>query len=110
MTALHSPIPTDWGVEPCLDLINSRFNNHLGSGEVYDRLPLGRFRAAFLRRWNYNLSNPDDPKGVSRLRRLRTLLREVLEGYIARGKVRPALREALEFEMNRARLQLRLEP
>jgi predicted RNA-binding Zn ribbon-like protein len=106
---LRSPIPTDWAVEPCLDLINSRFNDHLGSGEVYDRLSEPRFRRAFLERWRFEVGDPDDSRAVPRLRRLRTLLREVLETYIVAGDLTADLRTALEVEMNRAPLRLGLE-
>jgi predicted RNA-binding Zn ribbon-like protein len=106
---LPSPIPTDWAVEPCLDLINSRFNNHLGSGEVYDRLPEARFRRAFLNRWRFDVGDPDDAVALARLRRLRSLLREVLESYIARTRVPEHLHRSLELEMNRAQLKLSLD-
>jgi predicted RNA-binding Zn ribbon-like protein len=106
---LPSPLPTDWAVEPCLDLINSRFNDHLGSGEVYDRLPDARFRRAFLQRWGYRVRKPDDAAAIPRLNHLRALLRSALESYVARTEIAPRLRKALETEMNRAPLRLSLE-
>jgi hypothetical protein len=72
---LPAPIPADWEAEPCLDLVNSRFADHLGSGEVHDRLPQPEFRRAFLTRWHYKVEDPNDPKAVARLRRLRQVIR-----------------------------------
>src|SRR5438034_6620022 len=105
---MRSSIPMDWGVQPCLDLINSRFNDHLGSGVVYDRLRDPVFRRAFLERWHYTVGRPDDARSVSRLARLRGVVREALESYIAGRDLPSFLREDLEQEMNRAPMRLAL--
>jgi predicted RNA-binding Zn ribbon-like protein len=102
-------LPHDWTAAPCLDLINSRWNNHLGSGEVYDRLPLPRFRRAFLKRWNYHVGNPDDARARARLVSLRTLLRDVLERYGSKRPISVTLQRRLELEINRAPMALRMK-
>ena len=78
---LHGALPRQWAPEPCLDLVNTRFNDHLGSGDVTDRLPMPEWRGAFLKRWGYRVPNPDDRMVIARLTHLRQLLRGVLEGY-----------------------------
>ena len=106
---MRSPIPTDWGVAPSLDLINSRFNDHLGSGDAYDRLPLPEFRNAFLERWEYRIKAPQSAAGWQRLAALRALLREVLVAYAADGRVPARLLAELERQMNLAAPKLALE-
>lgn len=105
-----SPIPHDWGVAPCLDLVNSRWNDHLGRGASYDRLPLSRFRRTFLRRWHLRVEDPDDRSAVVDLARLRAMLRSVLERYAAGRPPDAAMRRALESAINRAPLGLQVEP
>ena len=103
-------LPRDWAAAPCLDLINSRWNDHLGSGETYDRLPEPRFRRAFLKRWGYRVGDPDDPSARARLLSLRSLLRGVLEHYIAGRPVPISMRRRLEAEINKAPISMRLAP
>lgn len=105
---MPSPLPRDWAAAPCLDLINSRWNDHLGSGETYDRLPEPRFRRAFLQRWDYRVSNPDDASARARLASLRTLLRSILESYVAGRPLPGSLRRRLEAEINKAPISMRL--
>jgi predicted RNA-binding Zn ribbon-like protein len=105
---LPSPLPRDWATAPCLDLINSHWNDHLGTGETYDRLPEPRFRRAFLKRWGYRVADADDPQGRGRLLTLRTLLRDVLEQYIAGRPLPRSMRKRLESEINRAPVSMRL--
>ena len=105
---LPGPLPRDWGAAPSLDLINSHWNDHLGSGETYDRLPEPRFRRAFLKRWHYEVADPDDVAARARLRSLRSFLRVVLEMYISRRPLSPSMRNRLESEVNRAAMALRL--
>jgi predicted RNA-binding Zn ribbon-like protein len=106
---VRSPIPTDWGVAPSLDLINSRFNDHLGSGEVYDRLPLPEFRKAFLERWEYRVKAPQSAAGWERLAELRRLLREGLVAYAADGRVPARFLADFQGQMNVASPKLALE-
>ena len=103
------PLPNEWGVEPCLDLINTRWTDHLGSGTVHDRLPLSVWRRAFARRWNLQLGDPDDPRAIRRLMKLRDLLRRAMELYIERGRLTPSIRRELEVEINRAGMVLRIK-
>lgn len=104
-----SPIPHDWGVAACLDLINSRWNDHLGGGQTYDRLPLPQFRRTFLRRWHFAVGDPDDRKAITDLARLRAVLRTVLERYAAGRPLTATQRRELEREMNRAPMELQIE-
>jgi len=105
---LPGPLPRDWGATPCLDLINSHWNDHLGSGETYDRLREPRFRLTFLKRWQYEVADPDDVAARARLRSLRSFLRGVLEMYISGRPLSPSMRKRLESEVNRAAMALRL--
>jgi len=106
--ALPSPLPHEWGTEPCLDLVNSSFNDHLGSGSVHDRLPLPVWRRAFLKQWNYRVDDPDDRAALSHLRRLRSTLRRALERYSEGMALEPSVRRALESEINRAPFVMRI--
>src|SRR5258706_6454517 len=107
MEALPSPLPRDWATTPCLDLINSHWNDHLGTGETYDRLPEPRFRRAFLKRWGYRVADADDPAGRARLVKLRTLLPDVLEPYIAGRQLPPSMRQRLASEIYPASFSVR---
>ncbi|HUZ86020.1 MAG TPA: CGNR zinc finger domain-containing protein [Candidatus Baltobacterales bacterium] len=105
---LPSPLPNQWSTEPCLDLVNTRWSDHVGSGEFHDRLPEPVWRRAFLEHWGYRVDDPDDAKAGTRMARLRKLLRAALESYMSSGRLTPALRRALETEINRAPLVLRV--
>jgi predicted RNA-binding Zn ribbon-like protein len=96
-------------VASCLDLINSRWSHHLGGGQSFDRLPLPKFRAAFLKRWHFEVDNPDDPKAISDLARLRGLLRTVLELNASGRAIPPAMERDLESQMNRAPMRLHID-
>ncbi|MFI5283336.1 MAG: CGNR zinc finger domain-containing protein [Candidatus Dormibacterales bacterium] len=104
---LPGPLPHDWGATSSLDLINSRWSDHLGSGRYYDRLPDSRFRVAFLKRWSYRVDDPDDASAVSRLHSLRASLRNLLEQYMSGRPLRRATLHGVEAEMNRAPIGLR---
>jgi len=95
-------IPHDWESAACLDLINSRWSDHLGSGQSYDRLPLSVFRKAFLKRWGLVVDDPDDPDAVRDLARLRKTLRSALESYVAGRKLSATTRREIESVVNRA--------
>jgi predicted RNA-binding Zn ribbon-like protein len=105
---LPSDIPIDWALEPCLDLINSRWSDHLGSGQVFDRLSKSAFRDAFLQRWAYRVSDPQNDAAWSRLSELRGVLRTALELYMSGKPLRPSIRRALESQMNSAPVMLGL--
>jgi predicted RNA-binding Zn ribbon-like protein len=106
--ALPSPLPRDWAAAPCLDLINSRWSDHLGSGQHYDRLPEPRFRRAFLKRWGYRVGDPDDAAARMRLASLRMFLHGVLEHYMAGRPLTRSMQRRLESELNRAPISMRL--
>src|SRR3979411_1956908 len=107
-SALSGALPRDWGASPCLDLINSRWHDHLGAGRFYDRLPETLFRRAFLSRWNYRVANPDDAGAQGKLRSLRRLLRAVLDDDMSRRPMSRSMQARLETEINRAGVSLRL--
>jgi predicted RNA-binding Zn ribbon-like protein len=80
------PIPHAWAKHACLDLVNSRWTDHLGSGRIHDRLPLPDWRHAFFARWSHLPTGATDaPEAVAGLRELRDLLRRLLEAF-ARGE------------------------
>jgi predicted RNA-binding Zn ribbon-like protein len=99
---LPSPLPHDWASDPSLDLINSRWSDHLGSGRFYDRLPEPLFRRAFLKRWGYQVDDPDDDAARARLAALRVVLRRAIDLYISNRPIPPSMQRVLESEMNRA--------
>ena len=80
------PLPHAWTRHACLDLVNSRWTDHLGSGHVHDRLHLPEWRHAFCARWGRLATvAADAPETVAGLRALRGLLRRLLEAS-ARGE------------------------
>ena len=108
-SAPPSPIPHDWEAAPSLDLINSRWSDHLGGGASYDRLLEPKFRLAFLKRWNFKVTDPDDRKALGSLALERAFLRSVLERYAARLPIPAAMQRRLESEVNRAPLRLSVD-
>ena len=100
------PLPNQWGAAPCLDLINSRWSDHLGSGRFYDRLPEPLWRRAFLKQWGYRGHDPDDADAVADLAALRAVLRDALEVHVSARRLPRQLRMALEAQMNRAPARL----
>lgn len=105
---MKSPLPNQWATEPCLDLVNTRFNDHVGSGTVNDRLPLTEWRRGFLRHWGYRVEDPDDRSAVARLASMRRVLRAALEAYSEGKRIKPSLLRALEDEINRAPFVVRI--
>ena len=105
---MPKPLPNHWSAEPCLDLINSQWSDHLGADQRYDRLPLPVWRRAFLKHWGYRVDDPDDRNAVALLRRLRTALRLTLEAYINGTPLRPSLRREIQGEINRSRFVMRI--
>jgi predicted RNA-binding Zn ribbon-like protein len=104
-----SPIPHDWGISPSIDLVNSRWHDHLGRPVFYDRLLEPRFLRTFLKRWHLKVADVDDPKAQLELARLRAFLRGVLERHASGRPLTPEMRRRLEKEMNRAPLRLRVD-
>ena len=101
-----SPIPHDWGISPSIDLINSRWSDHLGRSRSYDRLLEPKFRRAFLKRWRFTVRRPDDGAARADLARMRSFLRDVLERYASGRPLTGTMRRRLELEMNRAPVRL----
>ena len=80
------PFPHAWAKHACLDLVNSRWTDHLGSGRIHDRLQLPDWRRAFLGRWSgLPTVVADVPEAVAGLAELRGVLRRLLEAF-ARGQ------------------------
>jgi predicted RNA-binding Zn ribbon-like protein len=103
---LPGPLPNQWGVAPCLDLINSRWSDHLGSGRFYERLSEAVWRRGFLVQWGYRVRDPDDNGAIADLVALRTVLRGALELHMSGRRLPRSLRLALETQMNRAPTRL----
>jgi predicted RNA-binding Zn ribbon-like protein len=87
--------PLIWNEFPCLDLIDSEFRDHTGTGRVFDRLPLPRWQQLFLDRWVLEAPVPATPETVERLRALRRQVRRLLES-ISQGKG-PARKDAADL-------------
>jgi predicted RNA-binding Zn ribbon-like protein len=87
-------------------LINSRWSDHLGSGQFFERLSKSAFRYAFLKRWAYRVSDPEDDAAWSQLSELRGVLRTALELYMSRKPLGPSIRRVLESHMNGAQVTL----
>jgi predicted RNA-binding Zn ribbon-like protein len=63
----------------CVDFVNSRFTDHTGSGQVYDRLDLDEWRRWFANRCGLAIDRPPSALIRRQLIDLRHLLRRVLE-------------------------------
>ena len=79
--AAQSAIPSTVSHYACIDLVNSRFADHLGSGKVYDRLARAEWQAWFLSRWHLEVEDPNAPVPLPALQQARALVREVLERW-----------------------------
>ena len=73
------PIPHTVFHQPCLDFANSIFTDHRGSGVRFDRLEKPEWRAWFLRRWQFQAPVHLAANEMRRLKKLRSLLRDLLE-------------------------------
>jgi predicted RNA-binding Zn ribbon-like protein len=67
----------------CIDFVNSRFANHPGTGEVYDRLELRSWRAWFADRAGVAVRGQPSPSAYRQLIELREPLRGLLEQRVA---------------------------
>src|ERR1700753_2613492 len=74
-----SPIPYTLSPYLCIEFVNSRFENYTGTGEVYDRLEMARWRHWFVDRAGVPVKHPPTPETFDELRDVRTRLRELLE-------------------------------
>ena len=64
----------------CIDFVNSRFNDHRGTGSVYDRMPLPGWWSWLVERWDLGPCPPPGGVELAELRGLRTRARRLLEG------------------------------
>ena len=94
----------------CLDLVNSRFADHVGSGEVYDRLERREWQSWFLSRWQLELEGPDAPVPLPALRRLRQVSRELLESWACNRPPDGSALDALNAFLAGAPAVRRLDP
>jgi predicted RNA-binding Zn ribbon-like protein len=76
-----SGLPTNWANHSCLDLVNSQWMDHLGSGVRFDRLPLPEFQRWLLERWGWEVQLPLRKANLQNLARLRVLVRRVLVAW-----------------------------
>ena len=105
-----SPIPMQWAGQACLDLVNSTWADHLGSGATYDRLPLPDFQRWFLGRWHLELDRPIDMRALKDLAQLRTLLRQHLLDWAAGKRAGGHDLERLDKALLAAPLVRRIRP
>ena len=103
---MRSAIPNQWEAAPCLDLVNSRFSDHLGSGKFFDRLREPVWRRWFLERWSYSVDTADDSHAIARLACLRAIVRSALEAHASGRPLSRSVRGALEGQMNVAPARL----
>jgi predicted RNA-binding Zn ribbon-like protein len=82
--SLDPAIPRHPSEFACIDLINSAFTNHLGTGPAIDRLALERWQAWFLERHALTLT-ARRAVPVEELAALRRCLRAVLERWAGTG-------------------------
>jgi predicted RNA-binding Zn ribbon-like protein len=103
-------LPHFWADHACIDLVNSRWADHLGSGAFYDRLPLREWRLAFLAHWGLvDTGAADEPEAVDALRGLRSTLRTLLEARSRPEPLPPAEVEALNAAVAASPRTLRLQ-
>ena len=88
--APHAPLPMQPSDHASIDLVNSTWADHVGSGRQYDRLPLPLFQAWFQERFGLELDRPLGPAALRELAELRPLLRRALEDWGAGRPPRPA--------------------
>ncbi|OGF65075.1 MAG: hypothetical protein A2Y62_19860 [Candidatus Fischerbacteria bacterium RBG_13_37_8] len=76
-----------WCELPWLDLLNSDWHDHQGSGRTEDRLEHAAWQRYFFSRWRYNVRGIPKEKLLSELRELRTVIRRVAEKYARNVRV-----------------------
>jgi predicted RNA-binding Zn ribbon-like protein len=72
------PIPHTLSPYLCIDFVNSRFTNHTGTGEVYDRLAMRGWQRWFAERAGVGIQTAPPPKVYRDLLKMRAVLRELL--------------------------------
>ena len=81
MAKAPAPLPGHWARHACLDLVNSRWQDHQGSGQAFDRLVSDTWRQAFLGRRDLAPDVRWGPGVEEQLKSLRSLVRRVLETF-----------------------------
>ena len=76
---LPGPIPHTVSRHPCVDLINSRFAEHTGSGLVYDRIEVVEWQRWFADRCGVPIEVPLSPSERGQFLQLRDDLRLLLQ-------------------------------
>lgn len=104
---MPAPIPVTFGEHPWLDLANSRWRDHTGSGAVNDRLPMVEWRTWFLRRWGFELDQPE-PAPVDDLSATRDAIRAVAAAWAHCRQAPTAARATLDDALRRSPLNRRL--
>ena len=102
-----SAIPTHPSSFACIDLINSRFSDHLGRHPDHDRLPLARWQAWFMRR--HGLAGDLTSVPVNTLLRLRSDLRRILDRWAQTGTVSAADAKCMDRWISAAAMRRRAE-
>jgi predicted RNA-binding Zn ribbon-like protein len=74
-----SAIPHTLSEYLCIDFVNSRFAEHTGTGQVFDRLPLPEWQFWFAHRCGLAIKRPATSRSRHDLLHLRHLLRSLLE-------------------------------
>ncbi|HEX2646490.1 MAG TPA: ABATE domain-containing protein, partial [Candidatus Dormibacteraeota bacterium] len=105
---MPGPLPNQWALEPCLDLINTRWRDHVDGDHFHDRLPHPVWRRAFLRHWGYRVHDPDDSAAIERLGKLRAILRASLERHISGRPLTSGQRRELEAAINGPSFRMRI--
>jgi predicted RNA-binding Zn ribbon-like protein len=100
------PIPHNVFKQPCLDFVNSEFTDYLGSRRRFDRLDQPDWRDWFLERWGITPPNSTSIATLAQLRRLRKLIRGLLEN---RASPTPDELGELNAVLDRAPFRWRLE-
>ena len=76
---LAGPIPYTLSPYLCIEFVNSRFENYTGTGEVYDRLEMPRWRKWFVDRAGIPVKQAPTSQVFHELCHLRAVLRDLLE-------------------------------
>ncbi|MBV8999090.1 MAG: CGNR zinc finger domain-containing protein [Solirubrobacterales bacterium] len=76
------PIPHTLSPYLCIEFVNSRFENHTGTGEAYDRLEMPRWREWFADRAGIAVKHPPTPESFRELVHVRASLRSLLEARV----------------------------
>src|SRR5436305_14830070 len=84
----HSPVPVNPSDVSCIDLVNSYFTDHLGSGDNGDRIASPEWQEWFLDRYRLQPEGPDAPP-LDELVAMRRDLRRILDKCSRRAALRP---------------------